>query len=45
MGGVTQVHEALREAVGDDGWERSDPDAVWREDAELRKAVRPVLAD
>jgi integrase len=40
-----QVHDALREAAGDDAWERSDPDALWREDAELRRAVRPVLAD
>ena len=40
-----QVHDALREAVGQDEWERSDPDALWREDAELRKALRPVLAD
>ena len=39
------VREALREAAGDDEWERSDPDDLWREDAELRKAVRPVLAD
>lgn len=40
-----QVHDALREAVGDDQWERSNPDELWREDEELRKAVRPVLAD
>jgi integrase len=40
-----RVHDALREAVGDDEWERSDPDALWREDAELRSAMRPVLAD
>ena len=40
-----QVHEALREAVGDDEWQRNDPDDLWREDEELRKAVRPVLAD
>ena len=40
-----RVREALREAAGDDEWERSDPDDLWREDAELRKAVRPVLAD
>ena len=39
------VHKALREAAGDDEWERSDPDDLWREDPELRKAVRPVLAD
>jgi integrase len=40
-----QVHEASREAVGDAEWERSDPDDLWREDEELRKDVRPVLAD
>ena len=40
-----QVHDALREAVGEAEWERSDPDVLWREDAELRKALRPVLAD
>ena len=40
-----QVHEALREAVGENEWERSDPDALWREDAKLRKALRPILAD
>ena len=40
-----RVHEALREAAGDDVWERSDADDLWREDAELRKVVRPVLAD
>ncbi len=40
-----QVHEALREAAGEGEWERSDPDALWRQDAQLRKSVRPVLAD
>jgi hypothetical protein len=40
-----RVHEALREAAGDDLWERSDPDDLWRHDGELREAVRPVLAD
>ena len=40
-----RVHEALREAAGDDVWERSDADDLWREDAGLRKVVRPVLAD
>ncbi len=39
------VHEALREAVGDDEWERNDPDDLWREDEELRKTMRPILAD
>jgi integrase len=40
-----RVHEALREVAGDDVWERGDADGLWREDAELRKVVRPVLAD
>ena len=40
-----QVHEALFEAVSENEWERSDPDALWRDDAELRKALRPILAD
>ena len=40
-----QVHDALREAVGDAEWERSDPDELWREDQKLRKEVYPVLAD
>ena len=40
-----RVQEALREAAGDNEWERSDPDELWRDDAELRKAVRPLLAD
>jgi integrase len=39
------VHEALRDAAGDDLWERSNPDDLWRDDADLRKDVRPVLAD
>src|SRR6185437_5045412 len=40
-----QVHDALREAVGDDEWERNNPDDLWRDDEELRKTIRPVLAD
>ena len=40
-----RVHGALREAAGDQEWERSDPDDLWREDEELRRALRPVLAD
>jgi hypothetical protein len=43
-----RVHEALREAVGDGEWERSDPDELdklWQDDAKLRRAVYPVLAD
>lgn len=40
-----QVQDALREAAGDDVWNDSKPDDLWREDDDLRKAVRPMLAD
>jgi hypothetical protein len=40
-----QVQEALHDAVGDDEWEKHNPDDLWREHEELRKIVRPVLAD
>ena len=43
-----RVHDALKEAVGDDAWERSNSkelDDLWRSDEELRGQVRPVLAD
>jgi hypothetical protein len=40
-----QVHEALREAVSDAEWERSDPDELWRQNPKLRKEVYPILAD
>jgi two-component system, cell cycle response regulator DivK len=40
-----QVHSALREAVGDAEWERSDPDKLWHQDAKLRRALYPILAD
>ena len=40
-----RVQEALKEAVGDDVWERNDPDDLWHHDEGLRKSVRPVLAD
>jgi hypothetical protein len=40
-----QVHDALRQAVGDAEWEHSDPDELWRDDEKLRKEVCPVLAD
>jgi hypothetical protein len=40
-----EVQEAMREAVGEAEWERSEPDDLWREDEELRRTVRPVLAD
>lgn len=36
----------MREAVGDDEvWHSHNPDDLWTEDEELRKALRPVLAD
>jgi hypothetical protein len=40
-----QVHEALREAIGDAEWERSDPDELWRQNPKLRKELYPILAD
>jgi hypothetical protein len=41
-----RVQDALRQAAGNDEWERHpDPDDLWRTDESLRKAVRPVLAD
>ena len=40
-----KLHEAEREAVGEDVWERSDPDELWREDEEFRKPMRPAFAD
>ena len=41
----TKFRRRFRTLPGDDEWEHSGPDELWREDAELRKAVRPVLAD
>ena len=40
-----RVQEALKDAVGDDEWERSNPDDLWGEDEDLRNEIRPVLAD
>jgi integrase len=39
------VHDALRAAAGEKRWENSEPDELWQEDEDLRKAIRPVLAD
>ena len=39
------IHEAMREAVGDDVWETNNPDDLWRDDENFTKAIRPVLAD
>ena len=40
-----KVHQTLKVAMGDDEWERSNPDDLWHEDQDLRRQVRPVLAD
>jgi integrase len=40
-----QVQDAMRGAVGKKLWEENHPDELWEQDEELRKAVRPVLAD
>jgi hypothetical protein len=39
------IHEAMREAAGDDVWHANDPDDLWRNDEDFRKVIRPVLAD
>jgi hypothetical protein len=38
-----QLHDALRDAIGDDEWERGNQEEIWREDDELRNEVRPLL--
>jgi hypothetical protein len=40
-----QLHDALRDAIGDEEWERGNQEEIWREDDELRSEVRPLLAD
>jgi hypothetical protein len=40
-----QVHDAMRTAVGEKRWEDEHSDELWEQDEELRRAVRPVLAD
>ena len=40
-----QVQDAMRKAVGEKRWEENHPDELWEHDEQLRKAVRPVLAD
>lgn len=40
-----ELHEAEIEAVGQAVWETNDPDRLWREDENFRKAMRPILAD
>jgi hypothetical protein len=40
------VDEALRRAVGEARWEAAeDPDDLYREDDDVRMAIRPILAD
>jgi integrase len=39
-----QVQDAMRCAIGEQ-WEENSPDELWEQDEQLRKAVRPVLAD
>ena len=39
------VQDAMREAVGEKQWEENHPDELWEQEEELRKTVRPVLAD
>jgi integrase len=40
-----ELHDAERETVGEAEWEQSDPDELWREDEDFRKAMRPAFAD
>ena len=41
-----RIYEATRELVGDKTWDASEePDEFFREDEEVRKAMRPLLAD
>ena len=40
-----QLHDALRDAIGDEEWERGNQEEIWREDDELRSEVRTLLAD
>src|SRR5262245_53060604 len=40
-----QVQDAMRHAVGEKQWEENDPNELWEQDEELRRALRPLLAD
>jgi hypothetical protein len=40
-----EVHEAFVEATTDEDLDRRGADKVWAQDDEVRRAVRPVLAD
>ena len=39
------IHEAMRELVGDARWHANNPNDLWQHDEDLRRAFRPVLAD
>jgi integrase len=39
-----QLHDALRDAIGDEEWERGKQEEIWRENDELRNEVRPLLS-
>jgi integrase/polyhydroxyalkanoate synthesis regulator phasin len=40
-----EVQDAMRQAVGEKRWEENHPDELWEQEEDLRKALRPVLAD
>ena len=42
---LNQVQDAMQRAVGEKRWQENNPNELWEQDEELRKAVRPVLAD
>ena len=42
---LNQVQDAMQTAVGEQRWQENNPNELWEQDDELRKAVRPVLAD
>ena len=42
---LNQVQDAMQTAVGEHRWQENNPNELWEQDEELRKAVRPVLAD
>jgi integrase len=39
------IHEAMRQEVGEKAWEEVDPDKLWWQDDQLRRSMRPLLAD
>jgi hypothetical protein len=42
---LNHVQDAMQIAVGERRWQENHPDELWEQDEQLRKAVRPVLAD